>query len=870
MDDFERLQCVYSCPERHFNVFQARTKKQGKRVVLQTCEFQEPSDCEPFLKHHLQLARNKQFTAPLIAVIPDIEQTTQKATLNFVWEKGGDALDPEIIADFKSQASAGKKNFTQKKTVWSNPHTGVLVKEAFSETFEEGVMLEIFTSSDLRGLSNGFSEALAQARCSHPNLCSFLDICFFKTKNQRLRLILIIEKLENDLETEFLSRQQPLREESVWRVLLNVSEGLLWLKEQGSENVANITPSSIMCSRSGQYKLSHFNYEWQRSLHQPQNSFSFISPEAVFSLGVTMLHLASMKILPHSSAETVLELETLIREEISSLACSEDLKEVLVRMMESDPQSRVSLEDIHEKALRKDSLQEAKALTEEANSLKQLGQLEAAAAKYALAHEIYGRLPTHLETADNLHAWGMLLKEMNQKEEALAKYKEADQIYSRLFPTHLNTGVNIRRWGIVYRDMGEKERACEKYEAADALLQRYYPTDLHTAHNLFNWAGLYREMENYTKAEEKRIQADAVYSLYFPSTIFNADNLHYWGILYKDMGRFTQACEKHSEAHAIYSLNCPLPMESADNLSNWAKVLRDMGEKAKASEKFAEADAVYMQRDARHIDTATNLKVWADFLKDTEQYELAMQKYASAHAIYSQCFPTHRDTASNLGNWGLLYRNMGQVEEALQKIAEADALLSGLYPTEKNTAVNLRNWADTLLAADNRPAALEKYRAAEIIFCALAPADNQAPLHLSDMADKFGEAGEKNLALEFKEKALALYEQHHPTIVAYADCLASTAILLDDIGDKGKALQKYAMADTQYKERFPSNKNTASNLWNWGLLLAKIRQETEAIPKIQQALVVYDQLNENENSLACQQFISKMEANLSSRAVNSG
>ena len=795
MDDFERLQCVYSCPERHFKVFQAHTKKQGKSVVLQTCEFREPSDCEPFLKHHLHLVRNRQFAAPLLAIIPDIEQTTQQATLNFVWEKVGDALDPEIIADSKSQASAGKKDFTQKKTVWSDPHTGVLVKEAFSETLREGVMLEIFTSSDLRGLSNGFSEALAQARCTHPNLCSFLDICFFKTKSQRLRLFLITEKLENDLETEVLSRQQPPREETVWRVLLNVSEGLLWLKGLGSEHVANITPSSIMCSRSGQYKLSHFNYEWQRSLHQPQNSFSFISPEPVFSLGVTMLQLASMKILPHWSVETVPEIETLIREEISSLACSDDLKEVLAEMVQMDLQCRPSLGEVNEKALVKDSLREAKTFTEEANSLKQLGQLEAAAAKYAVAHEIYARVPTRLETADNLHAWGMLLKELNQKEEALAKYKEAD-IYSRLFPTHLNTGVNIRRWGIVYRDMGEKERACEKYEAADALLQRYYPTDLHTAHNLFNWAGLYREMENYAKAEEKRILADAVYSLYFPSTIFNADNLHYWGVLYKDMGKFTQACEKHSQAHAIYSLHCPLPMESADNLSNWAKVLRDMGEKEKASVKFAEADAVYMQRDARHIDTATNLKVWADFLKDTEQHELAMQKYSSAHAIYSQYFPTHRDTASNLGNWGLLFRNMGRVEEALQKIAEADALLSRLYPTEKNTAVNLRNWADTLLAAGDRPAALEKYRTAEIIFCSLAPEDSQAPLHLSDMADKFGEAGEKNLALEFKEKALVLYEQHHPTTVAYADCLASTAILLDDLGDKARALQKYARADT--------------------------------------------------------------------------
>ena len=44
----------------------------------------------------------------------------------------------------------------------------------------------------------------------------------------------------------------------------------------------------------------------------------------------------------------------------------------------------------------------------------------------------------------------------------------------------------------------------------------------------------------------------------------------------------------------------------------------------------------------------------------------------------------------------------------------------------------------------------------------------------------------------------------------------------------------------------------------------------EAIPKIQQAHAIYEQINENDQVLACEKFITLMEANLRKRASNVG
>lgn len=212
---------------------------------------------------------------------------------------------------------------------------------------------------------------------------------------------------------------------------------------------------------------------------------------------------------------------------------------------------------------------------------------------------------------------------------------------------------------------------------------------------------------------------------------------------------------------------------------------------------------------------------------------------------------------------------MGRLDEALEKMIEADAIFTPLYPTAKNTAMNLRNWADTLIALGNLPAALEIYRTAEPLLCKLSVTDSDAPIILSSMGDSFKEAGEMQLALEFIEKALSLFEQYHPNIVAYANCIANAAILYEDMRDKSKAAEMYEAADVHYK-RFSKCKNAASNLWNWGIMLANMRRETEAIPKIQQALTIYDLLNDNNQVVACEQFIAKMDANLQKRASNVG
>lgn len=65
----------------------------------------------------------------------------------------------------RSQDSLGKYGCAQKVTVSRHPHTGVLVKEAFSETLSEVGVLKKFTANDLNSLSNELSEALAHAKC---------------------------------------------------------------------------------------------------------------------------------------------------------------------------------------------------------------------------------------------------------------------------------------------------------------------------------------------------------------------------------------------------------------------------------------------------------------------------------------------------------------------------------------------------------------------------------------------------------------------------------------------------------------------------------------------------------------------------------
>lgn len=191
---------------------------------------------------------------------------------------------------------------------------------------------------------------------------------------------------------------------------------------------------------------------------------------------------------------------------------------------------------------------------------------------------------------------------------------------------------------------------------------------------------------------------------------------------------------------------------------------------------------------------------------------------------------------------------MGRMDEALEKIIEADAFFTRLHPT----------------------AAVEKYRAAEILFRGISATDSDGPLHLSSIADSLKEAGEMKFALKFNEKALALYERYHPAVVEYAECLSNSALLYEEIGNESKTMEKYAAAaDAQFR-RFPNSQDRANNLWSWGGLLANTQQEAEAIPKVQQAHALYEQLNQNEDVIACEKLVAEMIANLGMRASNVG
>ena len=259
------------------------------------------------------------------------------------------------------------------------PAFSVLAKLSQAESCTGPVIIKTYSCYDANKANPVIREAFLQAFVEHPHNCPVFDLCMTwnKPKLRYFKLHIVVERLERDLLAESEQRRkanQRYSEEELLRVLKDVTEGLLHAKRmvRGRQTVAHrdVKPGHVFRARDGNCKVGDFGSAKKvlsEFLMSVAGTLKYISPEArrclqtgsdgidpfqsdVFSLGVTILHLAALKYpLEVEVMEDELVADCLQRQ-IAQLPYSAELKQLIERMVHIRPERRIRLETVNGEA----------------------------------------------------------------------------------------------------------------------------------------------------------------------------------------------------------------------------------------------------------------------------------------------------------------------------------------------------------------------------------------------------------------------------------------------------------------------------------------------------------------------------------------
>lgn len=282
--------------------------------------------------------------------------------------------DPSNI----EETAAGQEDFRKNtgikyhlnQLIFENPDSFVHV-EVYSASygFPERPLAVKLHHCNFGTINEPIREALLQARAESRYSCTLLDIAVREGSRNLFKVSLIMELLERDLEADLKQRactNNPYTEAELKAILCEVSDALLFAKLQAVAH-RDIKPANLFTS-NGHYKLGDFSSACEVNGEDDttgDGSLNYISPEMrrvllgenvqmnvyasdVFSLGITMLHLAKLSFSQQISRawKDAHKLELAVDKELRNLPYSADFLYLLKQMLTMDPSKRPRTEQL--------------------------------------------------------------------------------------------------------------------------------------------------------------------------------------------------------------------------------------------------------------------------------------------------------------------------------------------------------------------------------------------------------------------------------------------------------------------------------------------------------------------------------------------
>ncbi|KAF9565559.1 hypothetical protein CPC08DRAFT_683679 [Agrocybe pediades] len=195
----------------------------------------------------------------------------------------------------------------------------------------------------------------------HPNVLAYMD-----SWEEDEALFMQTELCESGNLARFLweyGRVYPrLDEARVWKIIVDLSNGLRFIHESGVIHL-DLKPSNVFVTKEGRFKIGDFGMASVWPLAANSEGFEregdklYLAPEVlqgrygkaadVFSLGMTILETATNIVVPDQGDGW----QRLRREDFSQIDLEEEsaeLVELILNMMRTDPERRISIEGICE------------------------------------------------------------------------------------------------------------------------------------------------------------------------------------------------------------------------------------------------------------------------------------------------------------------------------------------------------------------------------------------------------------------------------------------------------------------------------------------------------------------------------------------
>lgn len=346
-------------------------------MVVKVYQRSNVEGVEQLLRLAIRLNRfNSLLPGPLRTIKVSQTPDTGKYQVEWVMSKRSDIdveelITPDVWNEQFVNVNAYKKSQVLYEETAKIPQ--ISVQEGQSLLLSRRLVVKLYNCCDEISMNNCIKEALLQIHVESRFACKLLDFCIKKGEKSKWEVGLIMERLEKDLGADI--RERALQnsfytEEELVQILLDISDALMYAKWLGVAH-RDIKPPNIFID-NGHYRLGDFGSacEVEELDNLPDGTPKYLSPEMrynllgeektieayqsdVFSLGMTLLHLAKLKFpesLPGAWRSSI-KLMTAVEKEVEGLPYSSVFFDLIKQMLSMNPNCRPVFEEIHLKLL---------------------------------------------------------------------------------------------------------------------------------------------------------------------------------------------------------------------------------------------------------------------------------------------------------------------------------------------------------------------------------------------------------------------------------------------------------------------------------------------------------------------------------------
>lgn len=366
------MKSIHLDASNRWEAFEA--EEAGKPVIVKVYTSSSLGKVEQLLKSAIHLCKLSSLLPGPLRTLQVSKHKTEYQT-QWVMDRRKDRTIEELVqSDVWPKLTVGLEAYEVGQSIYAKTEnvSRVCVLEGKELKLGRPVVVKLY-ECEYTELTKVVHEALLQGKAESLHTCKLLDCSIRKGNRSQLEVGLVMEKLEGDLGQQIKRRdvqQSPFSEKELAQVLVEISDALMFAKWMGIAH-RDIKPANVFVDQ-GHYRLGDFGSACEVGEIDicPDGTLAYVSPEMrhwllgetvevnayqsdVFSLGVTLLHLAKLR-LPDSIPGAWLssmELKEAVEKEIQGLPYTCLLLDLIKRMLQMKPQKRPVLEELYLKAL---------------------------------------------------------------------------------------------------------------------------------------------------------------------------------------------------------------------------------------------------------------------------------------------------------------------------------------------------------------------------------------------------------------------------------------------------------------------------------------------------------------------------------------